>query len=361
MQDDSIAIKERYLGLHMPHEVQALQAHLAKLADLVEAHLDMEQVFETAATAQVPPAPRQVKAAAYVKNGRQHVRIGVAKDGAFSFYYNEYDSLLCSVLRNAGYVGPEALCLFAFGVVLIAVALAFNPSQNQSSQQEQTHHKVSVVFWLRQSKAFLLAAFGSHNWQPQTWSCCCDRLYQGFPPLFGHPRHALQWWTWLTGMFGLLTYACYHLTTPCYYVASLQTPSGRSCSNAGFLPQKHHHSSHSLPDTHHLSSSFAQCIESSLHCACSNLRLLEEAGADLVFFSPIEDCLPANLGGLYLGGGYPEKYALELSGNKMLLAAVKAFAEAGGVVYAECGGLIYLSQSIQPLQEQPVSLGEPCL
>ena len=77
--------------------------------------------------------------------------------------------------------------------------------------------------------------------------------------------------------------------------------------------------------------------------------------------SPIEDCLPSNLGGLYLGGGYPEKYAQELSSNKMLLAAVKAFAEAGGVVYAECGGLIYLSQSIQPLQEQPVSLGKPFL
>ncbi len=42
----------------------------------------------------------------------------------------------------------------------------------------------------------------------------------------------------------------------------------------------------------------------------------------------------------------------------MLLVAVKAFAEAGGVVYAECGGLIYLSQSIQPIQEPPASMGE---
>lgn len=84
----------------MPHEMQALQAHLAKLADLVEAHLDMEQIFQTAATAQVPPAPRQAKAAAHVKNGKQHVRIGVAKDGAFSFYYNEYDALLILCLRG---------------------------------------------------------------------------------------------------------------------------------------------------------------------------------------------------------------------------------------------------------------------
>lgn len=77
----------------MPHEVQALQAHLAKLADLVEAHLDMEQVFQTAATAQVPPAPRKLKSLAQVQDGRRHVRIGVAKDGAFSFYYNEYANL----------------------------------------------------------------------------------------------------------------------------------------------------------------------------------------------------------------------------------------------------------------------------
>ena len=88
-QDDSIAIKERYLGLHMPHEMQALQTHLAKLADLVEAHLDMEQVFETAATAQVLPPPCRVKSVSHLQNGKQHVRIGVAKDGAFSFYYNE--------------------------------------------------------------------------------------------------------------------------------------------------------------------------------------------------------------------------------------------------------------------------------
>ena len=68
-----------------------------------------------------------------------------------------------------------------------------------------------------------------------------------------------------------------------------------------------------------------------------------------------------NLAGLYLGGGYPEKYAQELSKNRMLLVAVKAFAEAGGVVYAECGGLIYLSQSIQPIQEPPASMGEHCV
>lgn len=90
---------------------------------------------------------------------------------------------------------------------------------------------------------------------------------------------------------------------------------------------------------------------------CSNLRLLEEAGADLVFFSAIEDNLPTGLAGVYLGGGYPENYAQQLSDNKPLIASLRAFADAGGLVYAECGGLIYLSQSIQPQHELPVSMG----
>ena len=36
---------------------------------------------------------------------------------------------------------------------------------------------------------------------------------------------------------------------------------------------------------------------------------------------------------------------------------MKAFAEAGGVIYAECGGLLYLSQSLQPLNELPCAMG----
>lgn len=73
------------------------------------------------------------------------------------------------------------------------------------------------------------------------------------------------------------------------------------------------------------------------------------------------DALPPHLAGLYFGGGYPENHAQQLAANKTLMASVKAFAEAGGVVYAECGGLIYLSQSIQPWQELPVSMGmSPC-
>jgi len=91
---------------------------------------------------------------------------------------------------------------------------------------------------------------------------------------------------------------------------------------------------------------------------CRNLELLRESGAEIVFFSPLHDKFPEDIAAIYLGGGYPELYAADLSERRDMRAAVKAFAEAGGVVYAECGGLLYLSQSIQPLDKLPASMGE---
>ena len=79
-----------------------------------------------------------------------------------------------------------------------------------------------------------------------------------------------------------------------------------------------------------------------------NLELLEQAGAELVFFSPLHDShLPPNLQGLYLGGGYPEVHAEALAANTTMQQEVKAFVEQGGVVYAECGGFMYLTSGIR--------------
>jgi cobyrinic acid a,c-diamide synthase len=74
---------------------------------------------------------------------------------------------------------------------------------------------------------------------------------------------------------------------------------------------------------------------------------LKKRGANILFFSPLRDvALPSGVDALYLGGGYPEVYAKELSENVKMLEAIRAFAKADGVIYAECGGLIYVTQSL---------------
>ncbi len=78
-----------------------------------------------------------------------------------------------------------------------------------------------------------------------------------------------------------------------------------------------------------------------------NLESLAGAGAEWVPFSPLRDArLPANLDGLYLGGGYPEAHAARLADNCEMLADVRQFAASGRTVYAECGGLMYLGQTL---------------
>lgn len=76
-----------------------------------------------------------------------------------------------------------------------------------------------------------------------------------------------------------------------------------------------------------------------------------------MYFSPLRDSLPPRLDAIIFGGGHPEIHAEQLSANKPMLYAVRAFALAGGIVYGECGGLMYLSQGI----EVPFSSNRNCL
>ena len=83
------------------------------------------------------------------------------------------------------------------------------------------------------------------------------------------------------------------------------------------------------------------------------LEAFRDAGAEVVFFSPLRDtALPENIGGLYLPGGYPELHARELSGNTSLLREIKQKIESGLPTAAECGGFLYLGQSLTDAEGQ---------
>ena len=74
----------------------------------------------------------------------------------------------------------------------------------------------------------------------------------------------------------------------------------------------------------------------------ASLNELERLGAEIIFFSPLNDeHLPA-VDGLIIGGGFPEMFAARLEQNKNLRAEIFNMAEAGLPIFAECGGFMYL-------------------
>ena len=78
------------------------------------------------------------------------------------------------------------------------------------------------------------------------------------------------------------------------------------------------------------------------------LDVLQTAGAELIFFSPVHDTmLPADIHGLYLPGGYPELYARQLSENLPMLSAIRQAVSDGLPTVAECGGFLYLGQELE--------------
>jgi cobyrinic acid a,c-diamide synthase len=76
-------------------------------------------------------------------------------------------------------------------------------------------------------------------------------------------------------------------------------------------------------------------------------ELLRAAGCDVAVFDPtVDECLPVGTRGLYLGGGFPEVHAADLSANVALRDQIRDAVRAGLPTVAECAGLLYLSRSV---------------
>jgi cobyrinic acid a,c-diamide synthase len=82
----------------------------------------------------------------------------------------------------------------------------------------------------------------------------------------------------------------------------------------------------------------------------ANLDYLVRAGAELVEFSPVrESALPTDLDAIFLGGGFPEVFAEQLSQNSSMRADLRSAIAHGLNCYAECGGLILLAEELVTL------------
>ncbi len=82
-RDGGFAIEERHLGLMTPMETPASRAAIERLRQAVESCVNLDGLLEIASKAPplaaVPAAPRAV--------AKQDVRIAIARDSAFGFYY----------------------------------------------------------------------------------------------------------------------------------------------------------------------------------------------------------------------------------------------------------------------------------
>ena len=77
-----------------------------------------------------------------------------------------------------------------------------------------------------------------------------------------------------------------------------------------------------------------------------NLKMLEHS-CHVTYFSPLKDKEVPKSDLIYIGGGYPELYANQLSDNNEMLESIRKNAELGTYILAECGGFMYLVSSIE--------------
>jgi cobyrinic acid a,c-diamide synthase len=82
--DERMTILERHLGLVPSNEAEAARAHIDEIAALIAAQVDLDAVLGVARQAR--PLPAHVQAAGAGPPGAP-VRIGIARDAAFGFYY----------------------------------------------------------------------------------------------------------------------------------------------------------------------------------------------------------------------------------------------------------------------------------
>jgi len=83
-----------------------------------------------------------------------------------------------------------------------------------------------------------------------------------------------------------------------------------------------------------------------------NLDILRSLGAELVYFSPLNDIQLPVVDGLYFGGGFPELFGSNIESNISMRTWVTHASNLGMPIYAECGGMLYLMDAIITPEEK---------
>ena len=88
LRDERIALPERLLGLVQAQEIGAIDQHVDRLADVVDAAVDVDAIRRSARSAKVSPATGDERS----NESKHHFpppgqRIALAQDRAFSFMY----------------------------------------------------------------------------------------------------------------------------------------------------------------------------------------------------------------------------------------------------------------------------------
>ncbi len=74
----------------------------------------------------------------------------------------------------------------------------------------------------------------------------------------------------------------------------------------------------------------------------ANLEVLRTLGAELIFFSPLNNEAVPDCDAVWLPGGYPELFADQLSACRLTQTSLKALVDNNTPVLAECGGMLFL-------------------
>ena len=87
-RDANFSIPERHLGLHLAHEALT-EDRLRQLAEWIESHLKLDRLLQLSSRPKLALTPLKEPA-----QKPKYVRIGIARDAAFCFYYHDNLELL---------------------------------------------------------------------------------------------------------------------------------------------------------------------------------------------------------------------------------------------------------------------------